>query len=471
MDIDQLRSLITRGESETVEFKTSTAQLKAAFETLCGFLNTQGGTVLIGVKDNGEIIGQNVTDQTHQDIAREINKIEPYAEIKTYYVPLKKDQEIQLIVLVATSGANAPYFYDSRPFLRNQSTTIRMPRERYEQLLYNRKSTVLTWEKLTNNDCTIADLDEERILSTVSIAVSEQRLGHIAARASIQEILEKLNLIAHDSLTNAAVILFCKNERKQFIQSELRLARFKGIHKKEFIDNKAIRGNIFDLYEHAIIFLRNHLPVAGKVEEHSPFRIDTSAIPYQVLREALVNALCHRDYSSPGGAISLAAYDDRIEISSSGRLPADIALAELTQQHTSHPRNPIIANVLYICRMIERWGRGTQEMIDFCKAAGNPSPRFVESTGSFTVILTFKNPIHISPSIELPTPTPRQQEILKVLEALPLNSAQVVEKLANAPSRRMVQIDLAKLEEAGFIKREGDSRSLVWHVVKALREI
>ncbi|UAW64356.1 hypothetical protein KMZ15_01260 [Mycoavidus sp. HKI] len=121
----------------------------------------------------------------------------------------------------------------------------------------------------------------------------------------------------------------------------------------------------------------------------------------------------------------------------------------------SHPRNPIIANVLYICRMIERWGRGTQEMIDFCKAAGNPSPRFVESTGSFTVILTFKNPIHISPSIELPTPTPRQQEILKVLEALPLNSAQVVEKLANAPSRRMVQIDLAKLEEAGFIKREG----------------
>ncbi len=82
MDIDQLKPLITRGESETVELKTSTAQLKAAFETLCTFLNTQGGTVLIGVKDSGEIIGQNVTDQTRQDVAREINKIEPYAKLE-----------------------------------------------------------------------------------------------------------------------------------------------------------------------------------------------------------------------------------------------------------------------------------------------------------------------------------------------------------------------------------------------------
>lgn len=77
MDIRQLKALISRGESETLEFKTSTAQLKPACETLCGFLNAQGGFVLIGVGSKGQMIGQHVTDNTHQEIANELRKIEP----------------------------------------------------------------------------------------------------------------------------------------------------------------------------------------------------------------------------------------------------------------------------------------------------------------------------------------------------------------------------------------------------------
>jgi ATP-dependent DNA helicase RecG len=278
--------------------------------------------------------------------------------------------------------------------------------------------------------------------------------------------LRKFDLIENKKLTNAAVILFCKNEQKQFIQSELKLARFRGLDKSEFIDNKAIRGNAFDLYEQAMLFLRNYLPIAGKIEEGNPFRVDTPAIPYNVLREALVNALCHRDYSFSGGSISLAIYDDRVEVSNTGRLPNNISVSDLTKPHDSHPRNPLIADVFYACAMIERWGRGTQQMVELCRKAGNPKPKFVELTGSFTVILPLKEPIASMVSSRSKELTPRQEEILALLKKSQLNSAQIAKQLKSTQSRRMVQIDLTKLEKNGLIKREGESRSIVWKLAK-----
>lgn len=464
MNIKKIQELIQQGESNTIEFKTSMAGLSAAFKTICAFLNGEGGSVLIGVSDKGKLIGQDITDNTRQEIARELTKIDPHADIAVTYLPI--DGNKQLIAITVKSGKGAPYVYDDRPYLRNQSTTVRMPREKYDRLLYDRKPASNAWEKLTSENISIADLDKSRIQQVVSIAISERRLAEIAVRANVREILKKLNLIVDDKITNAAVILFCKNQQKQFIQSQLRLARFKGIDKSEFIDNKAVHGNVFDLYEHAMDFLQNYLPISGKIEESNPFRVDTLAIPYKVLREALVNALCHRDYSSPGGSISLAIYDDRVEISSSGRLPNDISLKDLTKEHESHPRNPLIANVLFVCKMIERWGRGTQDMVDFCKKVGNPKPKFREMTGSFTVILPLKEPIGGYKEKSYPDLTGRQREMLKLLSESALNSAQIAAKLKDYPGIRMVQIELKKLEKFGLVKREGETRATVWKVTK-----
>ncbi len=464
MNIKQLKSLIAEGESETLEFKTSTAQLKSACETLCAYLNGKGGKVLIGIRNNGEIIGQHVTDNTQQELARELSKVEPHANLEVMYLSIEANK--QIIIITAESGKNLPYVYDDRPFLRNQSTTTRMPREKYERLLYEKKPLSVEWESLTSNDVTITDLDKKRIQQIVNLAIEEGRLTEIALRAEPKEILKKWNLTNNNKLKNAAVILFCKDESKQFIQSQLKLARFKGLTKSEFIDNKAVIGNLFDLYEQAMKFLQNHLPIAGKVEEGNLFRTDTLAIPYKVLREALVNALCHRSYSSPGGSVNLAIYDDRIEVSSTGRLPNDISLKELTKKHESHPRNPLIAKVLYDCKMIERWGRGTQDMINFCRAAGNPKPKFIEFTGSFTVMLPLKEPIGGYKKDKHLKVTQRQSEILKLLRRSALNGAQIAKKLKDSPTLRTVQVDLTHLEKLGLVKREGKARSILWHLIK-----
>ena len=153
------------------------------------------------------------------------------------------------------------------------------------------------------------------------------------------------------------------------------MARFNGIDKSEFITEKTIRGNAFDLYEVALKFITTYLPVAAKIEEgRNPFRVETPAIPYKVLREALINALCHRDYSIRGGSIALAFYDDRVNITSTGFLPQGITIKQLHKEHPSVRRNHLIANVFYLCHMIERWGRGTKDMVELCEQSGNPPP-------------------------------------------------------------------------------------------------
>ncbi|MBS1988849.1 transcriptional regulator, partial [Candidatus Dependentiae bacterium] len=318
----------------------------------------------------------------------ELRKIEPHADVDINYVAVKDNR---YVIVISTQRENrAPYLYDNGTFMRNQSTTSKMPQAEYEQLLINRRSTI-NWDGLTTNNCTINDLDRKLIQRVIGDAIQAGRVIGLTPKPAVEQILRKLNLLVGDKLTNAAVVLFCKDEDKQFTQSEIKLARFLGTDKSEFLDSKIYRGNVFELYDRAMIFLGNHLPVAAKIEEGNLLRVETPAIPHKVLREAVVNALCHRNYSMQSGSISIAIYDDRVEIISAGRLPSDIKLSDLTKSHESHPRNKLIAHVFYLCCMIERWGRGTRDIVKICEKSGNPRPRFEESTGTFSVIFPLKN--------------------------------------------------------------------------------
>ena len=358
--------------------------------------------------------------------------------------------------------------YDGRPFMRNQSTTQRMTQEASRHLFHKKRPTI--WEKKISSDCKIDSLDKNRILDVVRTAVAEKRLSGVSAHTSIREILTKLNLMVDDQLTNAAVILFYKGKREQHFGTLLQLARFKGIDKREFLDNKAFYGNAFDQYEKTLEFLGNHLPIAGKIEAGNPYRVDTPALPYEVLREAIANAICHRDYSMHGQSIMLAIYDDRIEISNPGGLPPGITVDQLKKVHRSVLRNELIAEVFFRCKIIERWGRGTIDMINFCKQAGAPAPKFEDGGGFFSVTLRFKEPIRYvqstsktqqDSSIAL---TDRQKEILGILKNELLSRKQIMNKMKNPPSDRMVQIDLLALNKLGLVESKGKVKATVWFI-------
>lgn len=462
MKLPKLKAMVKRGESDTLEFKESTKQIERGIETLCAFLNSKdGGTLLFGVTDKQEIVGQSDNDNIRKLIANHLRRIEPAPDIETLFIAVGKEKSV-IALIVKPNFQDGPYVCNGKPYIRVQSTTEVMPQEKYKRLLSTQLSRI-PWEDSTNNHCTIDDLDKNRIKQVVRIAIAENRLPEDEAHASIDSILRKFNLIVDDKLTNGAVILFCKNEEKQFAQSLLKLARFRGNEKDEFIDQKMIRNhNAFDVFDEAMTFLESFIPVAGRIEEGSPYRIDTPGILTKSLREAIINAIVHRDYSIHGGSISIAVYDSGIEITSVGRLPDDIKVKQLSQKHGSFPRNPHIAGVFYRCKLIEQWGRGTYDMIKHCKEAGFPRPRFEETVGSFTVVLPFKEPIQraeLQPQEAkmLSSLTERQREILFILKQGTLSRDQIMEQLKQAPAVRTFQSDLLKLASLNLIMKSGES--------------
>ena len=155
----EIQAMIANGESECLELKKSLTQLKAALETICAFLNTTGGTVFIGISQNGKLVGQKITDKTQQEIANELAKIEPFpAAISVKYVDTNDQDDNQIVIISTQRGETAPYTYDGRAYYRNQTSTMRMPQSRYSQLLLERGSQESSWESISTNN-SIDDLE------------------------------------------------------------------------------------------------------------------------------------------------------------------------------------------------------------------------------------------------------------------------------------------------------------------------
>ena len=383
MNPRDIEAIAKEGESETVEFKRSTAQLRRAGETICGMLNGGGGKVLIGVAPDGRVVGQETSDKTLQELANTLQRFEPPAPVEQMIVRVEGRRKV-LVLSVSASPESRPYVFDGRPYQRIGTTTSSMPQEVYQRLLSEGVHSRVRWENQPTEGCALSDLDHEEILKTVRIGIAAGRLPESTGNA-VPDILERLGLCHAGSPNNAAIVLFGTKFVPDFPQCQLRMARFRGINKSEFLDQRQIEGHAFDLLDEAMLFLRRHLPVAGRVVPGLFEREDEPLFPLEALREALVNALCHRDYSIAGGAVSLAIYDDRLEIWSDGGLPFGLKPEDLKRDHPSRPRNPLIAKVFYLRGVIERWGRGTQKIVELCVKAGHPEPEFGEQAGAVWV--------------------------------------------------------------------------------------
>lgn len=468
MTIDEVQRLAAQGESETLELKKSTAQLDRAGETLCGFLNGRGGTVLIGATSDGKLIGQDISDKTLQDLAAMLRQIEPPVTVGVDRVGVTGSKRELLVLRVQPPASGAPFAFAGRPYERVGNTTSRMPQQRYQALLLDQAHVQHRWENALGTGVELADLDAEEILRTVRLGIAAGRLPEASGK-DLTDILDRLGVRVDGRLTNAAAVLFGTRFLPYYPQCSLRLARFKGTDKTSFLDNRQVLGHGFKLLDEALLFLQRHLPVAGEIPADRLERVDTPLFPIAALREALVNALCHRDYGIAGGAISVAVFDDRLEIWSDGTLPFGLCPADLKREHPSRPRNPLIAGVFYRRGLVEQWGRGTQKIVELCVEAGHPEPDFIEQAGSFVV--RFVPRAYVAPHRVSHDLTDRQREILHVLAPLaevPLR--EVWARLASRPSARTLQEDLAHLRRLGLVESGGRGRGAWYRLKKAPNE-
>jgi ATP-dependent DNA helicase RecG len=468
MQLSELERLIADGESETLELKQSTGQLSRAAETLCAFLNTKGGMVVLGVTPHGKLVGQHVADRTQQDIANMLRRFEPPAPITLERLPIPETDCEALILEATPTGEVLPFVYDGRPYERMGTTTSVMPQEKYQQLLLNRIHNRRRWENAPAAGLTLEMLDQEEVLHTMRSGVSVGRLPE-STSFNPADILDRLGLRVSGHILPAAVVLFGTRFLPEYPQCHLRMARFKGIDKTEFVDNRQIHGHGFHLLDEAMLFLQRHLPVAGRIEPGLFERVDEPLFPLLALREALVNAVCHRDYSIAGGAISLGIYDDRLEIWSDGTLPFHLRVEDLKRDHRSRPRNPLIADVFYRRGLVERWGRGTQKIVELCVRAGHPEPEFLEEAGAVGV--RFIPSGYIAPHRVAHDLTARQREILHLLAQKGMVALREIRAAMPAPpADRTLQEDLAYLRKIGLVEAQGRGRGASYRLRRDLKE-
>lgn len=307
MTPDQVAALVAAGESETLEFKTTTGTRREAAKTVCAMLNQRGGYVLFGVTPDGGVVGQQVGGRTLEDVSAELQRIEPPAFPAVERVHVAAGREA--IVFGVSPGATRPYVYQGAAYRRVGNTTLAMSQDEHNRMLFERMHGERRWENQPATGWSVDDLDANEIRLTVEEAIRRDRLEDPGTREPAA-LLRGLGLLRDEVLYWAAVVLFGKAERVEFEmpQCTLRVARFRGLDRTEFLDNRQFYGNAFTLIRSAERFLRDTLPIAGRIEPDRFERIDEPLYPPLAVRESLANALCHRDYAG-GGSVGVAVYD------------------------------------------------------------------------------------------------------------------------------------------------------------------
>lgn len=238
------------------------------------------------------------------------------------------------------------------------------------------------WDKKICDSAILEDINEEIVKQFIKVSNNKRRV-ELDSETPIVEFLEKLELIKGEKLTNAAVLLFCKNPQKFFPQAEIRCTRFNGTIPLEFGAREVFQGSIIHQRESSINFVKEHIKLPGEIVGFE--QVETWEYPINALQEAITNAICHRDYSL-SSKIQVRIFDDRLEVWGCGPLPAPLTVEDLKMKHESVLRNLLIGNCFFQINFIEQLGTGTQKILNSFLKQGLPEPLFEIDAGDFIVV-------------------------------------------------------------------------------------
>ena len=375
MNNDNMIGLIERGESTLVEFKETFD--KETIETVGAFANTKGGSVLIGVSDKGKIKGITVGRTTLRDWSNQISQ-----STEPRLIPEIEDlkiEEKEIVVIQIKEYPIKPISIKGKCYRRVGNTNRLMTPQEIAQMHFHSIGT--SWDAFPTEDKTLEDIDLKKIEKYIREA---NATGRRKIEESPLEVLEKLGLVKDGKATWAAVLTFGKEPQKPLLQSAAHCGRFR-MDKTQIIDDLMVETDLINQVDEVTKFVTRHISVRYEFEG-KPKRKEIWEYPLEALREAVINAIVHRDYTVPSN-VQIEIYDDRIEIWNPGRLLPGITIDDLyKKEHKSVIRNNLIAQMFYDIGYIEKYGSGTIKIIDFCKRQGIPSPEFKEVFGGFSVI-------------------------------------------------------------------------------------
>jgi len=435
-------------ETETLEFKKSTGELKEAVQSICAILNKhQHGELYFGVKNDGTPIGQIVTEESLREVSQ---KIKSFLEPKIY-------PQINKVVIggrdcihVKFEGNQVPYFAYGIAKIRVADEDLVMSPEQITELLLNSGREGNRWECLKSNK-TVDDADEELLKRYT-------RQAHETGRIAIsftdkKSVLNQLELTEGCILLNAGKVLFSDD-----VIQDIQMAIFASSERLTFNDIQRHHGPIFKLVDIAENYIKSNIhwrvEFTGELQ-----RTEIPEIPIDAIREALLNSFCHKDYAS-GQSNEVSIYKDRVEIYNPGAFPEGYEPQDFIER-AERPirRNPKIARILYYSKDIESFGTGLRRIAETCDAAG-VRYEFKKMKSGFVVCFyrgeakADKKPIKAD---KKPINAERKEKIIEYLQrygSISNREAREVLGLADSTTKRI----LASLVKENIVDIEGERK-------------
>ncbi len=458
-----IKRLITQGENKKVEFKEQLPKNESIVKTVIAFSNTSGGKLIIGVSGDREIVGiENKDIFELKDRLSSLIFDSCYPNILPEIYTLNVDGKL-LLVIEVFRGNLLPYYLKKEG--KNNGTYIRVEAT-------NRKASfehIVELERQRRN----SSFDEE---PNYEVALSSLDLS------PLYDVFKKVNRpLDHQKLKNLKLI---KEEHgKEYPSNALlillgyydhcmvKCAKFKGTTMELFLDKKEYSGSIFEILEKSLNFILNHINLRGEIK--GLYRTDTYEIPLVALREALINALIHRDYINKGRDIKVGVYDDIVNIVSCGGYPNSISQDDIDNGR-SDARNRVVANVFKELGLIEQWGSGIARIKSSCLEIGLKEP-LIREVNDF-VDVEFYRP-NISKTVVKPSETVgkssdnienltfQEEKVIAYLEEHKKMVSKDVEGLLKIKESRTREL-LKQMVEKGLIVRLGRGRSTYYVLEK-----
>jgi ATP-dependent DNA helicase RecG len=359
-------------ENQNIEWKESWRD--EYLKWICGFANANGGKIVIGKNDLGNVVGIKDSKKLLEDIPNKVRDILGIiVDVNLHETQIGEYIEIDIEAYPYPVNYKGQYHY------RSGSTKQELKGAALDKFLLQKKGK--RWDGVPVPNIKTDDLKADTFDFFRRKAVKAQRIDEDVLSDTNDNLIENLQLRENDYLKRAAILLFHPNPEKFVTGAYIKIGYFLSDENLKYQDE--VHGNIFEQVEKSMDLLFTKY-INSSISYEGLNRVERYEYPKDAVREALLNAVTHKDYSE-GVPVQISVYQDKIIFWNEGKLPENWTIEKLSIKHPSKPFNPDIANALFRSGYIESWGRGTIKMINECVQFGIPKPIYFYDMSGFWV--------------------------------------------------------------------------------------
>ena len=430
-------------ETQNIEYKS--VWKDEYLKWICGFANAQGGTLYIGKDDNGNVVGVKNAKKLLEDLPNKITTILGIVAA----VNLHETQEGDYIEIVIEPHPN-PVNYKGEYHFRSGSTKQELKGAALDKFLLHKYGK--KWDGVTVPSVQISELKQETFEFFKHKGIEAKRLDEKCLKESTEQLLNNLKLIENGHLKRAALLLFHPDPEKFVTGAYIKIGFFRT--ESDLLFQDTIHGNLFEQVEKTIDLLFTKY-IRAMISYEGISRVETYEYPVAALREALLNAVAHKDYAGCT-PIQIKVYADRIRIWNEGQLPENWTVYNLMHEHSSRPYNPDIANAFFRSGYVESWGRGIEIMTEQCSKAKLPPPTITNDGSDFLIV--FRKDIYNKEDLSKLGLNDRQLDALLFFKMKgEITTSEYMKKYG--VSERTARYDLSNLVDRGLVIKDGEKKS------------